>query len=82
MYLLGIALLLSVLKLAEIGPMATWPWWYILCVYGAAALWWIWADWSGYTKRKAEEKMEVRRQARIEKHKAALRSGGDVRRRR
>ena len=75
MYLLAIALLLSLLKMAEVGPVAAWPWWYILCVYGAAALWWSWADWSGYTKRKAEEKMERRRLERIEKHKDTLRAG-------
>ena len=75
MYLLVIALLLSLLKMAEVGPVAAWPWWYILCVSGAAALWWSWADWSGYTKRKAEEKMERRRLERIEKHKDTLRAG-------
>ena len=72
MYLLGIALLLSVLKLAEVGPVAALPWWYILCVYGAAALWWTWADFSGYTKRKAMEKMDKRRTDRIQRQKDNL----------
>ena len=72
MYLLGIALLLSVLKLADFDPVAAWPWWYILCVYGSAALWWTWADFSGYTKRKAMEKMDKRRTDRIQRQKDNL----------
>ena len=80
MYLLGIAILLSILKLMEYGPVAAWPWWYILCVYGAAALWWTWADFSGYTKRKAEEKMEKRRVDRIQRHKDALQNNTQRRR--
>ena len=55
MYLLGLAIVLSLLKLADIGPVAGWTWWPILGVYGAAAAWWAWADASGYTKRKAME---------------------------
>lgn len=72
MYLLGIALLLTVLKLAEIGPVAGWSWWVILSVYGATAAWWAWADLSGYTKRRAVAKIDARRSKRIEKQKQAM----------
>ena len=72
MYLLGLAIVLSLLKLAQIGPVAGWSWWPILGVYGAAAAWWAWADATGYTKRKAMEKMDQRKQDRINKHKEAL----------
>ena len=72
MYLLGLAIVLSLLKLAQIGPVAGWSWWPILGIYGAAAAWWAWADASGYTKRKAMEKMDQRKKDRINKHKEAL----------
>ena len=75
MYLLGLAILLSLLKLAEIGPPATWSWWYILGVYASAAVWWAWADASGYTKRKAMEKMDKRVQERINRQKEAMQPG-------
>ena len=75
MYLLGLAILLSLLKLAEIGPVATWNWWYILGVYASAAVWWAWADASGYTKRKAMQKMDQRKQDRINRQKEAMQPG-------
>jgi small Trp-rich protein len=72
MYLLGVALLLTLLKYLEIGPVATWSWWWVLLPYGITALWWAWADSMGYTKRKEVEKIEQRKQDRINKHKEAL----------
>ncbi len=72
MYLLGIAVVLTVLKLAGIGPTADWPWWGILVVYGATAAWWVWADFSGYTKRRAADKIDARRRKRIERQKQAM----------
>ena len=72
MYLLGIAILLSVLKLAEIGPVAGWSWWIIGGFYAATAAWWVWADMSGMTKRRAADKIEERRRKRIEKQKDAM----------
>lgn len=75
MYLLGLAILLSLLKLAEIGPPAAWSWWYILGVYASAAVWWAWADASGYTKRKAMQKMDKRVQERINRQKEAMQPG-------
>ena len=53
MYLLGISLLLLLLKYMEIGPVATWSWWVIVGSFGATAAWCMWADATGYTKRKA-----------------------------
>jgi small Trp-rich protein len=75
MYLLGLAILLSLLKWAEIGPVANWNWWYILGVYASAAAWWAWADASGYTKRKAMQKMDQRKQDRIDRQKQAMQPG-------
>jgi small Trp-rich protein len=40
-----------------------------------AAVWWAWADASGYTKRKAMEKMDQRKQERINRQKEAMQPG-------
>ena len=68
--LVGIALL--VMKTMEIGPAAAWPWWVVLAPFGLAVAWWAWADASGYTKRKAMEREDARKQARIDKNRENL----------
>lgn len=72
MYLLVLALLLTGLKFYEIGPFANLGWLWILAVYGATALWWIWSDWSGFTARKAQERMDDVKKARLERQRAQL----------
>ena len=72
MYLLGLGIVLVLLKYLEIGPPALWSWWWVLSPFALAAAWWAWADASGYTKRRAMEKIDQRRQARIDKSKDAL----------
>jgi small Trp-rich protein len=79
MYFLGIGLVLLVLKYLEIGSVATWSWWAVFLPFGLAVAWWAWADASGYTKRKAMEREEKRRLARIEKSRVAM---GTAKRRR
>ena len=56
MWFLALGVLLMGLKLAEVGPVAEWPWWQTMVPLGLAVLWWTWADFSGYTKRKRMEK--------------------------
>ena len=72
MYALLLGLLLILLKYLEIGPVAGWSWWWVLAPLAAAVLWWAWADASGYTKRRAMERMEQRKQDRINRQKDAL----------
>jgi small Trp-rich protein len=72
MYLLGLGLVLLILKYLEFGPVAMWAWWQVLLPFGLAVLWWAWADASGYTKRKAMDREEARRQERIARNNAAL----------
>jgi small Trp-rich protein len=72
MYLLGIGIILLALKYLEIGPVATWSWWVVLAPFGLAVAWWTWADMSGYTKRKAVDRENLRKQARIDKSREAL----------
>jgi small Trp-rich protein len=72
MYLIGLGVILMVLKYLEIGPVAAWEWWVVLLPFALATAWWAWADSTGYTKRKAMERDDARRQARIDKNKDAM----------
>jgi small Trp-rich protein len=72
MYLLGLGIILLVMKYLEIGPPAMWPWWVILTPFGLTAAWWTWADLSGYSKRRAMEREDARKKARIDKQREQL----------
>ena len=72
MYFLGIGILLVLLKYLEFGAVAEWTGWWVLSPFALAVTWWYWADWSGYTKKKATERENERKQARIDKSRAAL----------
>lgn len=72
MYLLGLGLVFLTMKYLEMGPVAAWAWWIVLLPFGLAVLWWTWADWSGYTKKKAMEREDARRRARIESSREAM----------
>ncbi len=72
MIFLGLGILLLALKYLEIGPVAVWDWWVVLSPFALAVAWWAWADWSGYTKKKAVEKEESRKQDRIDKSRERL----------
>jgi small Trp-rich protein len=79
MYLLGLGIVLIALKYLEIGQVATWEWWWVLSPFGLAVVWWAWADWSGYSKKKVVQRENQRRQARIDKSRQSL--GIETRRR-
>ena len=66
MYFLALGLFLVLLKALEMGPVADWSWWWVLLPFGLAVLWWAWADSTGYTRRKAMEKEDLRKQERID----------------
>ncbi|MES2879886.1 MAG: TIGR04438 family Trp-rich protein [Pseudomonadota bacterium] len=72
MYLLGLGLVLLAMKYLEMGPVAAWDWWVVLLPFGLTILWWTWSDASGHTKRKAMEREDARRQARIDKNHEAI----------
>ena len=72
MYLLGLGIILLAMKYLEIGPVATWDWWMVLLPFGLAAAWWAWADYSGYTKRKAVERENARKDARLARQREQL----------
>ena len=72
MLFLGIGLVLLALKYLEIDPVAAWSWWVVLSPFGLAVAWWSWADWSGYTKKKAMDRENARKQARLDKQRDAI----------
>jgi small Trp-rich protein len=72
MYLLALGIALLVMKYMEFGPVAAWSWWVVLSPFALAVVWWTWADWSGYTKKKAVQRENEKKQARIDKNKEAL----------
>ena len=72
MYLVGLGVALLLLKYLEIGPTAAWDWWVCLIPFGLAIAWWAWADSTGWTKAKAMEREDKRRQDRIDHNKIAI----------
>jgi len=68
--LTGVVLL--VLWYGEIGPVAQWAWYVVFAPFGLAVAWWAWADATGYTKKKAVEKENAKKKARIEKSREAM----------
>ncbi len=72
MYFVGLGLIFMAMKYLEIGPIANWEWWVVLSPFGLAVVWWAWADSTGYTKRKAMELEDAKRQARVDKNKEAI----------
>ena len=72
MWFLGIGLILLALKYFDIDPVATWAWWIVFTPFGLAVAWWSWADWSGYTKRRAVDRENARKQARLDKQREAI----------
>ena len=74
MYFLGIGIVLLILKLMQIGPIGGWTWLIVLTPFALAAAWWVWADASGYTKRKEMEKMDAIRENRLQKQREALKN--------
>lgn len=69
MYFLGLGLALLIMKYLAVSPVADWSWWIILAPFGLAMLWWTWADNSGYSKKKAMERENDRRQERIDRNR-------------
>lgn len=69
MYLLAVSLVLLALKYFEVSSFVNMSWWWVLASFVATSLWWFWADSSGYTDRKAAEKISRRRQERLDKQK-------------
>jgi small Trp-rich protein len=72
MPLVIIGVLLIIAKVAEFGPFTNLSWWWVALPFGLAVLWWEFADGSGWTKRRAMDKMEKRKIERRDRQMEAL----------
>lgn len=72
MYFLIAGIGLTVWNFFRIGLVADMSWWWVLSPFAMAMIWWVWADSTGYTKRKAMERMEQKKADRLQKQREAL----------
>lgn len=72
MYFVGLGLALMLMKYLELGPVAGLSWIWVLSPFALAVAWWAWADASGYTKKRAMERENERKQARIDQNREAM----------
>jgi small Trp-rich protein len=81
MYFLFLGIALGLMKFLGVGFMLTVSWWVVGAPFICAVVWWTWADRSGFTARKAMERDQARKQARIEKQRRNIGTmGGDKKR--
>lgn len=72
MWFVVAGVLLLVMKLADFGAVGAWSWWAVLSPFALAAVWWAWADATGFTKRRQMEKMDAKREERRKNQLTAL----------
>lgn len=72
MAFLILGILLLALKLAEVGPVAGWPWWGVLLPFGLTVAWWGLSDKLGLTQRRAMKQMERKKAVRRLRNLEAL----------
>lgn len=68
MWFVVLGCLLVLLKWADLTGAAQWSWWVVLSPFALAAIWWIIADKTGYTKAREAEREKRRVDARRERH--------------
>jgi small Trp-rich protein len=57
---------------ADLGPFGHLPWWVVALPFAGAVVWWQFADSTGWTQRRAMDKMEQRKAQRRERAVEAL----------
>ncbi|HET8869915.1 MAG TPA: TIGR04438 family Trp-rich protein [Aquabacterium sp.] len=76
MWFVAIGVLMLVMNFAGIGPVGAWTWgdhWLVfLAPFFAAVVWWAFVDSTGWTQKKAMEKVDQKREARRQQHLANL----------
>ena len=76
MWFVVIGVVMVLMQLLGIGPLASWTWandWVLLLLpFALAVAWWTWCDATGYTRRKAMQRDDERRDARRQKAVDAL----------
>ncbi|NVO07672.1 MAG: TIGR04438 family Trp-rich protein [Rhodoferax sp.] len=79
MYLVGLGLALMIMKYLDFGPVAGLSWFWVLSPFALAIAWWSWADASGYTKKRAMERENARKNERIAKNRENIGTLGKYR---
>ncbi len=82
MWFIVVGVLLLLMKVAEVGPVADLSWWWVLAPFGVAVVWWEFADKTGYTQRKAMDRLDERKEARRQEAMSKLGTSDKQRRRR
>ena len=72
MYFLIAGLVALVWNYWRIGLVADSSWWWVMVPFVLAVAWWSFADSTGYTKRKQMERMDAKKQARLDRQKESL----------
>ena len=72
MYFLIAGVVALVWNYWRIGLVADSSWWWVMALFGLAIAWWSFADSTGYTKRKEMEKMDAKKQERLDRQKESL----------
>ena len=58
MFLAVVAVVILLMKIAEINPVANWDWWQVMLPFALLFFWWEFlSKWIGWDKRTAERKM-------------------------
>lgn len=81
MYFVGLGLALMIMKYLQLGQVAELSWLWVLSPFGLAVAWWAWSDASGYTKKRAMERENARKNARILKNRENIGTLGKSRKR-
>ena len=70
MWLVIVGVALLVLKMAGVGWLANWSWWWVAAPFALAAVYWQIADSAGWTQRaamrRADERVQRRRDERLD----------------
>lgn len=67
MWFVVIGVLVLLLKIGEVGPVAGLSWWWVGLPFLLAVLWWEFADKTGYTQRKAMDRLDERKAERVQR---------------
>jgi len=72
MYFLVAGIGLVIWNYYRIGLVPDMSWWWVLSPFAMAIAWWSWSDSTGRTKRKEMEKVDRRKQERIDRQRNAM----------
>lgn len=72
MFFVLVGVVLVLMRWQEVGPVATWSWWWVLLPFALAAAWWHMSDAMGLTRKREMDKQDQRKEDRRRKAMEAL----------